>query len=315
VTMPLQPGADHNQQAATFRLALLQAGLMVSSGANEILGYSAEFETLVEAAGAYIGGLFADMAPEVLRFPVLMSRGILEKSRYIEGFPQLAGMVHCFCGSTDEHKRMLSCIAEGADWAQYQTPADVALTPASCYPVYPLIASRGPVGEAGCLIDVSSYCFRHEPSIDPIRLQMFRQRELVFVGQPEAVADFIELWLDRATAGLRALSLDVNPDIANDAFFGRFKEMMVSTQRSQRLKTELLVPISNLQQPSACGSCNNHKNHFAAAFGIRQAGGELAYTACAGFGLERLALALLRRHGLVPQEWPAALRQRLCLDQ
>jgi seryl-tRNA synthetase len=189
----------------------------------------------------------------------------------------------------------------------------MVLTPASCYPVYPLVASRGPVGETGCLIDASSYCFRHEPSIDPARLQMFRQRELVFIGTPERVADFIELWLDRATSGLRALSLDVHTDNANDAFFGRFREMLVSAQKSQRLKTELLAPISNPQQPSACGSCNHHKNHFSAAFGIRLAGGDLAYTACAGFGLERLAMALIRRHGMVPREWPADLRQRLRL--
>jgi seryl-tRNA synthetase len=313
--MPLQPGVDYNQQAASFRLSLLQAGLMVSSGDNEVLGYSAQFEALVEAVGAYIGRLFVDMTSEVLRFPVLMSRRILEKSRYVEGFPQLAGMVHCFCGNTDEHKRMLYCIAEGEEWAQYRASTDVALTPASCYPVYPLIASRGPVGEDGCLIDVSSFCFRHEPSLDPIRLQMFRQRELVFAGTPERVADFMELWLDRTTSGLRALGLDVNTDIANDAFFGRFREMMVSAQKSQRLKTELLVPISNPQQPSACGSCNNHKNHFAATFGIRLPSGEIAHTACAGFGLERLALALIRRHGVVPDEWPAELRQSLCLGE
>ena len=33
-------------------------------------------------------------------------------------------------------------------------------------------------------MDVFSYCFRHEPSVDPARMQMFRMREFVRIGEP-----------------------------------------------------------------------------------------------------------------------------------
>ena len=313
MTELIKTDAYQTQHTNAFRLELLQSGLMFSAGGDEIPGFSGEFETLVTAAGDFFGRLFADLNAEVIRFPGVISRKVFEKSRYIEGFPQLAGMVHCFCGTSDDHKRVLACIAEGEDWTQYQQQTNAVLTPAACYPIYPLVATRGPIGSAGCIVDTSSYVFRHEPSIDPVRMQMFRQRELVFFGTPPQVAEFIELWLDRVTAGFESLGLDVTTDIANDAFFGRFRKMMVTAQRSERLKTEVLLPISDPARRSASGSCNNHKHHFSIAFGIRLENGELAHTACGGIGIERLVLALCRRHGMVPREWPEDVRRSLRL--
>ncbi len=65
---------------------------------------------------------------------------------------------------------------------------DLVLTPAACYPVYPAIAARGRLPAGGVTIDAGgSYVFRHEPSRDPARMQMFHQREIVRIGEPEAV--------------------------------------------------------------------------------------------------------------------------------
>ena len=76
--------------------------------------------------------------------------------------------------------------------------ADLVLTPAACYPVYPLVASRGDVPAAGLLFDVASDCFRREPSRDLDRLQSFRMREYVCIGTPEQIDDFRERWMARA---------------------------------------------------------------------------------------------------------------------
>ena len=68
--------------------------------------------------------------------------------------------------------------------------SDLVLVPAACYPVYPAIAARGPLPPGGVTVDAGgSYVFRSEPSGDPARLQMFHQREIVRIGEPEAVAD------------------------------------------------------------------------------------------------------------------------------
>jgi hypothetical protein len=43
---------------------------------------------------------------------------------------------------------------------------------------------------------------------------------------------------------------------------------------------------------AAVMSCNYHLEHFGEAFDIRTDDGAVAHTACVGFGLERMALAL-----------------------
>ena len=58
-------------------------------------------------------------------------------------------------------------------------------------------------------------------------------------------------------------------------------------------------------------SFNYHQEHFAATFGIQTAEGETAQTACLGFGMERIVLALFKTHGLSSAEWPAAVREKL----
>ena len=101
----------------------------------------------------------------------------------------------------------------------------------------------------------------------------------------------------RALDMFRQMGLPATTDLANDPFFGRPGLLMANGQRSQRLKFEILVTISDPDKLSACGSFNYHVDHFAEAYGIQGTDGEPAHTGCAGFGLERVALALLRHHG------------------
>ena len=41
------------------------------------------------------------------------------------------------------------------------------------------------------------------------------------------------------------------------------------------------------------------------------ADGTIAHTACVGFGLERIALALYHRHGFDRAAWPGSVREAL----
>jgi seryl-tRNA synthetase len=67
------------------------------------------------------------------------------------------------------------------------------------------------------------------------------------------------------------------------------------------------------EKPTAICSFNWHQDHFSGKFGIRNADDTLASTACLGFGLERVALALIKTHGFDPSQWPEAVRQQLAL--
>jgi seryl-tRNA synthetase len=160
-------------------------------------------------------------------------------------------------------------------------------------------------------VDVLTVCFRHEPSNDPARMQMFRQREYVRIGDPASVRAHRDLWLERGQQMLRDVQLPVHADIANDPFFGRAGKLLAVSQRDQALKFELLVPICSEEKPTACVSCNYHEDHFGHAFDIRLADGSSAHTACVGFGLERITLALFRWHGFDVSAWPSGVRKTL----
>ena len=293
---------------------IVGAGLLIPSGVDGVMARSERFETVLDALDAFITRTGAVDRPETLRFPPAMVRSQLVKSGYLKSFPQLLGTIHCFCGNDAAHRALLRCVDEGKEWTAQQEPTDLLLTPAACYPLYPIIARRGALPPEGVLYGVHSWCFRHEPSLDPGRMQCFRLREFVRMGSNEQVLEFRQAWLDRAQGFITELALPYTIDIANDPFFGRAGRLMADSQREQRLKFELLIPVANDEKPTACMSFNYHLDHFGEPWGIQQADGRTAISGCVGFGMERLVLALFRHHGLDPAHWPAKTRAALRLD-
>jgi seryl-tRNA synthetase len=117
--------------------------------------------------------------------------------------------------------------------------------------------------------------------------------------------------MERGQKLISAVGLDPELDTANDPFFGRAGKMMGNSQREQKLKFELLIPVTSSVNKTACLSFNYHQDHFGTTWGLKTADGETAHTACVGFGLERIALALFARHGLDTANWPADVRKAL----
>lgn len=287
---------------------LVGAGLLVPSGVPGLYGRSAVLEDVLDRIEALVSELARDDGAELLRFPPALPRPVFERSGYLKSFPHLAGTVHAFAGDEREHQKLLAELQAGRDWTGAQRPTRLVLTPAACYPVYPVVAARGPLPPEGALVDVSSWCFRHEPSNEPTRLQLFRMREQVRLGSAEQVVAFRARWLERGQRLVERLALPGTLAVAHDPFFGRGGRVMAASQRDQGLKFELLVPILDDAPPTACLSFNYHQDHFGRAFELRTAEGGVAHSACVGFGLERLAFGLLRHHGLDPRAWPAAVR-------
>ncbi len=138
-------------------------------------------------------------------------------------------------------------------------------------------------------------------------------REYVRMGTPDQVTEFRASWLERGQALIGELGLPFTVDVANDPFFGRTGKMLAINQRDQRLKFELLIAIESEEKPTACLSFNYHQDHFGKTFGLATEDGEVAHTACVGFGHERVILALLKHYGTNVKRWPASLRQTLGL--
>jgi seryl-tRNA synthetase len=237
-----------------------------------------------------------------------MSRAQLEKSGYLKSFPNLLGCVCALHGTEAEIRAAADAHASGGEWTQSVTSTDLVLSPAACYPTYPLVAARGPMPPGGLLFDVEATCFRHEPSTALNRMQSFRMREYVRLGNPVEIARFREQWMSRAAQFAEALGLPATLDVANDPFFGRVGKIMAISQLQNALKFELLIPYYPGATPTACMSINYHKEHFGETWNIIDAEGKKAQTSCVAFGMDRLAVAMFCRHGTDVSKWPPGVR-------
>ena len=253
---------EHDAAHQTYRAALLDAGLLIASGVPGVYGLSGVFEDVVERFDQYVTRAGAPFRPEVMRFPPLVSRAHYERMDHLETFPNLMGSVHTFMGTDQEHLELMRKRAVGEDWSAALRPTEVMMTPAACYPLYPTAA--GVLPQEGRTVDLRSFVFRHEPSIDPARMQIFRMHEYVRLGTPAQALEHRDDWLERGQDMLRAVALDARPVVANDPFFGRGGRVMAAMQREQSLKYELVVPISSPETPTAIASCNYHLDHFGA---------------------------------------------------
>jgi seryl-tRNA synthetase len=221
--------------------------------------------------------------------PPTISMATVERTGYRELFPQLLGTV------VSEAARL--GIARGADAA---TP-DLALTPAACHHVYPLL--DGVAIEAPISIGIEAHCFRNEDTAERGRLRSFTMREIVHVDEPEACARWRTEALGISRQWLESLGVSVAVVIAHDAFFGRGGKLLAASQRELELKSEIQADLGE-GGAQAVASVNYHEDHFSKVFGFTAADGAVVHSTCMAFGLERLALAIAHVHGPDPSGWP-----------
>jgi seryl-tRNA synthetase len=281
-------------------------------GVDGVYARTALYAEVVERLETYITRQ-RDPKAEIMRFPPVMSRKQLEKSGYLKSFPNLLGCVCALHGSEASIRAAVDRYDNGGDWTTSVTSSDLVLSPAACYPVYPIVAARGQLPAGGLQFDIEADVFRHEPSRSLDRLQSFRMREFVRIGSPQEILEFRESWMARAPQLAADLSLPFTIDVANDPFFGRVGQVMAVSQRQQALKFELLIPYYPGASPTACMSFNYHREHFGQVWSIHDDKGDLAHTSCVAFGIDRLTVALFAIHGLELQKWPAVTRAALAL--
>lgn len=292
-----------------FQRGLAEHGLILSTAVKGTYGRGPVFEDILQGFDALVRRVTQSDGAQELTFPPVLARALIEKLEYLDNFPQLAGSVHSFAGSDAQARALSERVHAGQRWEELLEPTDVMLAPAACYPVYPCFSGLLP--DAGRLITVLGWVYRHEPSDEPTRLQSFRMREFIRMGRPDEVLAWRDGWLQRGLDLLRGLGLPAESDVAADPFFGRVGKMMAASQMDQRLKFEILVPVISQEKPTAICSFNWHQDHFSSKFGIRNPDESVAHTACLGFGLERVTLALIKTHGFDPGAWPSEVRAQL----
>jgi seryl-tRNA synthetase len=290
----------------SFRDELFEAGLLFPTGVDGLYGRSASYQAIADALCLQARKVGDPQPFEAVHFPPVIARPVFDQTDYLRSFPDLMGSVHVFRGNDRDHVQLLHRYEAGEDWHALLEPSEVVLCSATCHAVYPLCSGRLP--REGRWFEIHGYCFRHEPSVDPARMQAFHMHELVFVGAPDDALAHRDRGLQRGLEMLSGLGLSMDQVAANDPFFGRLGAMLASSQLEDALKIEGVTPITSTDRPTAIISGNYHQDHFGKPFGIETAEGAIAHSSCVAFGVDRITLALLRRHGLDSTMWPASVR-------
>jgi len=274
--------------------------LMMQGEAPGLATYGPRFEELIDALQAGLTVAAEEERPTRLGIQPVIARSVVERAGYVEAFPHLLGAVHTYEGDEKRWRSLVGEMEAGRDWSEEHRMSDVVVLPAVCYQVYPHLEDVELVEP--CTVDITGYCYRHERSHEPGRMRSFRMREFVRVGEPESVTEWRGRWLERARDWLSSLELEVAVEPATDPFFGGAARLMKPLQESEQLKWELVAEVEGGTR-QAIASSNYHKDHFGGTFRIG-AGGGIAHSACSAFGLERIALAVINRHGESPENWP-----------
>ncbi|WP_435244768.1 hypothetical protein [Streptomyces sioyaensis] len=299
---------------------MLAQGMVTEAGEGQ-LALSGEFLGLM----AYLDGRIRDIVGDEFdgreyRYPTLLPFEVIERAGYLSSFPQYLMFVTRLHSDLDVYADFQETVSEGdADPAALLRncgQVDYCLPPTMCFHTYHQLRGQA-VSDGVVTARGKSFRFESRYSRSLERLWDFTIREIVFVGSRDFVLGRREDFMNRVFALVEELELAGHSEPASDLFFRQEDTAeQIATQRLMELKYELRLPVA-ADRTISVGSFNFHERFFTDSFGISHTDDIPAYTGCAGIGLERITYAFLCRHGLDPEQWPAAAREgarrALCL--
>jgi seryl-tRNA synthetase len=155
-------------------------------------------------------------------------------------------------------------------------------------------------------------CHRNEGSrIKALaRQNTFRMREFVALGPNDSILEWRKSALEQSRDLFNRWQLNFRVAVASDPFFGPegIQKQVFQSFRQSKYELELFLP--HQRNWIAGASFNNHQNKLCKDFHIGNSE-NWSHSACAAFGLERIALALLSQFGMTPTNWPTTLKEDL----
>ena len=260
---------------------LVAAGLIVPTTQPGVVGFGPGFESVVDTICDTLddGAASTDgVAHQRFTFPPVIDDHAYAITGYTSSFPQLAALVSAFDDGDDELRRIAPQLGglSPADVSTHFAHAGLAMLPAACHPLYAMLQHQ--TVDSVRRFQVTGRCFRHEPSPDPMRLQSFRMREYVTMGEKADVDGHAIDWTERIVGILDRLGLDATPEIANDPFFGRTGKLLAARQQNAEQKIEFVVDVMGDGQTTAVASVNRPGPHFGELFDITSSSGEPIHT-------------------------------------
>lgn len=297
---------------------LREAGLVVPTGDGQVAVAGPVLQLVERLDGLLRELVVGSFDAQEYRYPTLLPTAALRRSGYLSSFPQHVMFTTRLHSDLDVYRSFTAELAGDPDAG----PDDLAgrvlsrcdrvdhcLPPTMCYHTFHQL-SDGLVPAAGTAVTARGKAFRFESRYQDglERLWDFTIRETVFLGPKQFSTECRDKLLQQATDLFDALDLIGECALAHDPFFGGVGNgESISAQRLMELKYEAQLAVAP-DRTIAVGSFNLHGDRFGNAFQICLDGGGTATSSCVGFGLERLAYAVLCQHGTDPAGWPRPLR-------
>jgi seryl-tRNA synthetase len=230
---------------------------------------------------------FADQCGAArMAFPPLTRLDDLASLDYFQNFPHLA----LLAAPLDQAKLAAGDGSlpppEGKVPSWLMASSEYALPSAACYAAY--LDLRDSTLASTQYVTAVANCFRNETAYEGLRrLHGFTMREIVCIGTSDDVQAHLEAYKPRVLGFAHQLGLQLEVRPSTDPFF---------QADAARAGFQALFPVKEEfvhGDSLAIGSLNFHRNFFGERCRIRLASGELAFTSCVAFGLERWLAALL----------------------
>ncbi len=255
---------------------------------------------------------FLEMAWEVdaeeRHYPALIERSLMDRSHYIDWFPQNGYLVD----ELPHDRAQLAAVRRGdvaVDDVRRSSP--YMLNPAVCFQFYREFSGQA-IGDRTIVVTASGDCFRHEAPwrIDNYRLPAFSMREIIYLGPGEVVEELRMNLMDRVWEAFEEFGFSGHIGVASDPIYHPEDSGLKQHQLMAQSKYELVAKVPG-GGTSTIGSFNNMRNAQCGRWEIDAEPGVPAHSGCAALGLERWIELTLDTYGTDPADWPDRLRRHV----
>jgi len=284
---------------------LVDAGAAFRSGPGQVAVGGPVLKAM-RAFDAVLLGLITRYGAVEYRYPTLLPTPVIERSGYLDAFPRFAMFVARLRADLGVYTRFAERAPRGRELLALTDGAEHCLPPTMCFHTYHQFSGRRLSGPVVVTARGKAFRFesRYEHGLD--RLWDFTIRETVFLGERAEVRERQAAFMEDVRKLLGALGLQASCEVAHDPFFADTDPRVVALQIATESKREVRMPVGD-GRSVAVASFNYADDRFTRRFSITSPDGTPPKSACAGFGLERLAYAFLCQYGLDERSWPPLL--------
>ncbi|HXB97966.1 MAG TPA: hypothetical protein VNZ54_07925 [bacterium] len=232
--------------------------------------------------------------------PTFLSADSMGRMKYFASFPHLV----TFAVNVDGDEATLKDFSKtqtvdpsGTVGPFKEAPIRNALTPAPCYHLYPQFS--GSKLDGPLFLGTRNDTYRREAHYQPlVRQWNYHSEEIVCLGSLEEVRAFLTAMPAKWDEFFQTVGLPMEWETATDPFFNPSQNPNALMQKLDPVKREVTY-----QGKLALGSANFHRNFFCETFQIEREG-KTAFSACVGWGIERMMYAFLTHFGYDRERWP-----------